>query len=113
LVSFAVKIFTVPRNLPVNDLHLTRNQDQEITWRAPGIRVYLNPGTPEWPRARRTVTHEKPFSLIAANGKRHNGKWKSAVLTANGSIAVRRRHHLATDGDRGFSKTLGRRRQNG
>jgi hypothetical protein len=36
---FTVKLCIITRNLPGNYLNLIRNQDQEITLRAPGIRV--------------------------------------------------------------------------
>ena len=38
---FTVKLCIITRNLPGNYLNLIRNQDQEITLRAPGIRVCL------------------------------------------------------------------------
>jgi hypothetical protein len=41
---FTVKLCIITRNLPGNYLNLIRNQDQEITLRAPGIWVCLAPG---------------------------------------------------------------------
>ena len=79
---FTVKLCIIIRNLPGNYLNLIRNQDQEITLRAPGIRVCLARGALTTSSSRLVVWSKALPKFTSNKGfNRTRPRWTAARLS--------------------------------